>query len=968
MNIKKISRLSLAAVLSLSVVMSFPLFTLTACKPDENPTPSLTEGAEPTVKGIWSDTYYVPSASDADAARRWREGYISGNGENGVVTSGVPYSDTFIFQNMSFTMPNAQNHDIRESVPDELAVARQKLLNQTISEGFTDSARQYYYSFHPGHQLRVSSTEYPVNEYKRWTDYTTAEVGVSYSNRYGIWTRTTFTSREDNVTITAITQSSQGKKVSLTVSIDNVTDLNDFNRSNPTSNYSEHKNMEYKKLVDENLNYIAQVAHYPDNVVGESAQAYKTAGYAGLTQIVVIGGSKEKVSLDGTTDAQNVGEEANPAVKITDAEAVYLITQSDRTFDMGAKSAFASATEYEILDELYANTNAVAQKYTQNGKFDYDAALEAHVKLHKPEYEAVTLDLNAPEADRELSAEALIDKQRSSSDLLPAFTERSYYAGRYAQICSSGYSTQRLGGMWTGDWYSSWGAMYTVDANVNLQVSAMNTGNLTYTPLGYISFILRLVDDWMTNAETVYGMHDAIQASHNTDGDSALMIQSDNSYPFQYWNAGASWLLYPIYEYWQCYGNRQIPLLKDVDLHDIQRVLGVNDGGLTDAELQAIIDRGYMDLEEDILLPLLTKQSNFWEQLCTPEYYMGVDGLPHYQAGKTSLEEGERYLIIPSMSPENSTGGSMVTINSTMDISAAKSGLEMTIELEKAVNGEDGNAKISRWQTLIENLPEYQYTSGGALKEWATDPTTSFNYAENNSHRHLSHLYCAWPLFDIYSDEELYDGVVQALKDRTASGLYTLTQGHGWIHATLVATRLRDSSLVYTNLKKLATSNIYYYSMMTDHNTDRGSRAYCTDTLLGTIGVVNESLVYSNTGEICVLPTLISGWETGSVTGIRARTRAEIDDLSWNTVNGTVTVKLTSDAEQTIKLSNGLEYSNVTVSGCEYESEGGAVNLSLKAGDTVTVTFVKTASASASLEALLPSERRASASAKKLSK
>lgn len=936
MKLKKITGFALSSVLSLAVVSS--LVFAPGCggvgnKPEEGPS------ATPVVTDIFSKEYYIPGKSD----RNWCEGMVSGNGENGVITSGAPYADTFIFQNMSFNMPNDQYRDIVSEMPDELQATRDAVMENDSSWNFSGRTRQFYYNFHPGHMLKVTSEEDDIEDYSRWTDFTTAEVGVTYTDSYGEWERKTFTSREDNVTITAIESSSEGAKVNLILSIENLSDIRGFGTSQ--SNGYE-KNVQYKKLVDDNLNYIAEVVHYPtsENILKTE---YARAGFAGVTQVVVVGGTKNKVSLGGVSESQNVGE-ANPAIEISDADKVYLVTKCDRTFDMGEFSQFAGTKFYDLVDNLYDDTDAVVKKYDANGDFDYQKALEAHVKLHKPEFSSVTLDLHASEADRALSTEELIRKQRESDTLIPAFVERAYYNGRYAQICASGYSTPRLGGLWTGEWNSPWGGMYTMDANVNLQVAAMNTGNLTYSPIGYISFILRQVGDWMTNAEKIYGMHDAIQAPHNTDGDCGLMIQSDANYPFQYWNSGASWLLLPIFEYWQCYGNQQIPIPDGVDLYEIKRVLGVRDGGLTDSEVKSIADRGYLDLERDILLPLLTKQSNFWEQLCTPEYYVDGDGNPHYTPGKTSLSATERYLIIPSYSPENKPNGSYnqpVTMNSTMDIAAAKSGLEMTIDLEAAVNGTKGNTQIERWQDLKSLLPDYQLDGeaesditstggGGALKEWSVN-----RYIENNTHRHLSHLYVAWPSYETQYDSELYRAAKQALANRRRLNTGDDTTGHGWIHQTLIAARLGEPDVVYENMKLVMSSQIYFTSMMTDHNTNRKSNTYCTDTALGMLGAINESLIYSNTGEIRILPSLIEEWESGEITGIRARTQVEINSLRWDTVNKNLSVTLTSDINQTIALSSGLDYGNVTVTGCSYTQNGDKIELSVKAGERVTVTY-----------------------------
>lgn len=41
----------------------------------------------------------------------------------------------------------------------------------------------------------------------------------------------------------------------------------------------------------------------------------------------------------------------------------------------------------------------------------------------------------------------------------------------------------------------------------------------------------------------------------------------------------------------------------------------------------------------------------------------------------------------------------------------------------------------------------------------------------------------------------------------------------------------------------------FYTSLMTDHDTNRRNGCYCTDTLFGTVGAVNEALLFSNTGK-----------------------------------------------------------------------------------------------------------------------
>ena len=82
-----------------------------------------------------------------------------------------------------------------------------------------------------------------------------------------------------------------------------------------------------------------------------------------------------------------------------------------------------------------------------------------------------------------------------------------------------------------------------MDANVNIQVSGMNSSGLYEAGTGYLWFILRQIPDWVNNAAMVYGMKDAVLVPVNTDGHRAMMVEDDIYYPFQYWQAGAGWML-----------------------------------------------------------------------------------------------------------------------------------------------------------------------------------------------------------------------------------------------------------------------------------------------------------------------------------------------------------------------------------------------------------------------------------------
>lgn len=805
----------------------------------------------------------------------WRQGMVSGNGMQGFITSGSPYEDTFIYQNMHFIMPN-DNPRYCPVVSDELETVKQAIVK---GEDIVDDASyDDVYSYHPGAQMRITIDKNSIEDYVRYTDYETGQVGVYYSDDNGQWNRKAFTSMADGVVITQIEKSSQDAKVNMTLSVDDISTLAKFGKNTETG-------IRYKKIVSDSADSIAMVAHYPSFEESE----LKNGGYGTLTYVINIGGSKEKVVLDTINEEEQYVGDGNQAVKITGADAVYLVTVSDRTFDMGTIDDFASQESYPLLDEMYSTVKAVADKYSSNGSFDYETALNNHLAVYQPQFDAVTIELGGENTN--VSNEALLKEQKGNDELNSELLERAYYSGRYAYLCCAGYSTSRLYGMWTGEWDASWGSKYTMDANVNLQTSSMNTSNISSAPIGYTYFILRQLPDWEENAYATHGYTNAIQAPVNTDGDKAVITETCYPYPFRYWNAGTSWMIQPLYETLKTYGNINIPLSDEFDLNAVKSILDIDDN-----KLVQINEQGYMKLEEDILYPMLVKSVNYWEQMFSPEYYTAADGSIHYEEGKTELNDDETYCILPSYSPENNPSNyqSPSTANCAIDISACKNNIEMLLDVASRV---DPDADTSKWEYMYEKVPPYLYDETGALKEWAT---TSFE--ENNEHRHLSHLYGVWPLFEAQDNPELVEACEQAIANRESEN----EASHALVHRSLIAARLKDRESLTEALTDLMNHKIHYDSLLTNHDYDRGS-GYCTDFAIGYLGIINESLVFSNTGDIEILPAVATtGFEKGKITGLRTRTQATVTSLEWDLNAKTATVQITSDIDQTIEISSPM--------------------------------------------------------------
>lgn len=874
---------------------AFLLMSLSSCQGEKKEATDLFESGD---KMSYSYDYTELSATKKNKTSAWRQGMVSGNGLQGYITSGSPYSDTLIFQNMHFILPN-QNVRYCPDTADELETVKQCIVK---GEDITDNASyDDVYRFHPGGALRMNFEKKKTSDYLRFTDYSTAETGVRFTDGDGMWERWSFTSQADGVSITKIAGSSDGKKVNTVLSFDNISVF---------ANYGEgdEKNLRYKKLAGENGEYLAFAAHYPDYKNSE----LKNGGYATVCYIVCENGKKEVIDGAAVPDGEYASDK-NPQIRITDADNVYIITVSDRTYDMGKIEDFEKTADFELVKSLVGKTKAVCDKYTEKDVFRYEKALETHLAIYQPMFNAVTLSLDGGESCA--PNETLLKQQRGKKTLNSALIERAYYSGRYAYLCCAGYSTSRLYGMWTGEWNAGWGSKYTMDANVNLQTSSMNTSNIKNAPVGYTYFILRQLPDWEENAKATHGFTNAIQAPVNTDGDKAVITETCYPYPFRYWNAGTSWMLQPLYETLACYGDIQIPLSDEYDLAKLASVLSPTEKPLTEKQIRAFEKQGYLSLEKDILYPLLIKSANYWQQLMTAEYYTDADGNIHYEEGKNTLSDNEYYCILPSYSPENNPDNypSPSVANAAIDIAACRSNLEMLIDVAKDV---DPTCSCEKWKTLMNKLPPYLYDETGSLKEWACN-----SFEENNEHRHLSHLYCVWPLFETQKDETLKNACIQAIANRESEN----EASHALVHRSLIAARLKDRKSLTEALTSLMNHKIHYDSLMTNHDYDRGS-CYCTDFAIGYLGIINESLVYSDEGEIELLPALPeSGFEKGKITGLMTRTEAEIISLTWDAETKKATAQIKSGKAQTITVRNGLT--------------GEEKTLTLKKGETGFVSF-----------------------------
>lgn len=891
----------------------------------------------------------------------WHDGMSAADGHIGVITSCAPLNDSFIFQNVEYIMPSEEPRYVPLEVGGQLDEARQSVINMDDTWNIHNRKRTNMYCHHPGHQLRVElcrsaditdtnaliseAAKHPqmtqnddinITDYERYTDFNRSEIVVKYKADGRTITKRTFASLTDDVVITEITGA---KDFIVNISVDDFEAMHKFGMDKNKQATSE-RGMKYSRFVKDDI--VGVVAHYPSFEGSELANG----GFAGATRFITDG-IVNMIELNKSDKAYTCIDNIEPIIQLNKSDKIILITYLDWTDKLGRLEDFQSECESgsifdtELIRKCFAKVNdslGTADKaFFNNKEIFYDAAIKEHSIKSAERYNRVSLYLydntdcisnkndkekkyydNVSKADENSKCtiadnedryniynmaanEELLDKQKEVPDILIPLLERIYNNARYGLMSGAGYTAPRLNGPGVGEWNLMWRNAYTMDANVNIQVSGINSGNMYEAGVGYIWFVLRQLKDWEINAKKVYGMKNALLAPINTDGQRAMMVEYDINYPFQYWNTGASWMILPIAEWVDCYGDVSITT--------------------TDQKIIKQYNKEVFSVKKDILMPVLQKTYNFWEQLCTPEYYTDIDGYARYEKGKTHLFTGEKYLIIPSFSPENKPLGykSAITANASMDIAAAKDIIAMYIDMENELQNEGYKERIKKAEKLNNELPDYQYDESGAIREWAMK-----EYQENNAHRHISHLYCAWPAYQTQHNNKLANACRQAILNRNKenSGKDD-TASHGWIHKALVEARLKNSEEVYNILNMLVHSDIFYSTLFTDHNTNRAKGVACTDTLYGITGIINEMLVYSDKNTVELLPALSSNIPAGNISGLLTRAGVRVDYLSWDVDKRNVKADLTALRDTSFN----LVLNNKAYIGEENESKCVAVQL-----------------------------------------
>ncbi|WP_238018807.1 discoidin domain-containing protein [Dactylosporangium sp. AC04546] len=790
----------------------------------------------------------APSTSYPQTYADWANGLLAGNGKQGIIVFGNPRSETTVFNDKDFFMARSEARPHRtfntvsatdiNRIRDLLIAGQYQQANQLAAnvQGYQGGGEG---SKHPGFKMTMQLTgSGAVSGYSRSTDYSAGLVKVNWNDGAGRWERTSFVSRTDGAAVQYLpAPSGQRLSVKLGLSID--PGMNLLNKGVTVTNAS-------------NVNFLDLRAKY--------AGGTYNAGYEGVTRIVTDGTK----TMDGTD------------VSVTNATYVLLLTLTQR-YDGTFNGGVTAETEWN-RQQLQSRLNALSG--------DYQTLLNRHVSKHSSIMNRVSLDLGASAQDRAKSTEQLLAEQKTASAPIPALYERMFNAGRYHLLASSNETAAPdLLGNWTGDSNVGWDGYYHLDANLNLQISGGNIGNMPEAMQGYFWLNQQWQADFRTNARKLLGTRGMLTGG-NTPNNEGLISNINYDYPYQYVTGGESWLLYPLWEYYQVTGDTTF-----------------------------LANQYY---------PLIRDMGDFYE-----DFLVRKDG-------------NGNYIFAGSISPENTPpGGVPLSVNSVYDISGARFALSTLIQTSRAL-GRDAD-KIPVWQEKLDHLPPYIINNDGALAEWAWPDLANKN---NYQHRHASGLMPVWPYREITPETNRAQyNAAQVFLQKKDTGSYE-NAGHGLLHGALIAADLNNADSVNAKLLRFAKDDYYYTSMATSHYNNHG--VFATDVANSVPTVMMEMLATSRPGTLEVLPALPKSLRKGSINGMLGKGQFRIDNLTWDMDTRKVRVTLTSNIDQNLTLIQRSGITAVTADGVTVQSSplGGIARvLPLVRGRTVTVELTLSAAA-----------------------
>lgn len=437
-------------------------------------------------------------------------------------------------------------------------------------------------------------------------------------------------------------------------------------------------------------------------------------------------------------------------------------------------------------------------------------------------YNRVKLDLGFPQSN--LPTDERIKQPDKSSDL--GLVELLFNFGRYLVIASSreGSQATNLQGIWNEKLYAPWSSNYTVNINTEMNYWPVLMCNLAGMDMPIIDLVKKIS---VTGAEAAREFYHGkgYCSHHNIDLwglATPVGAQRKGSVRYAFWQMSSGWLCRHVWEHYEY-----------------------------------TLDHEYL---EKTAYPLMKKAA---------EFYLSV-----------MIEDNGKYIICPATSPENDYYHSeneraLIARYSTMSQAILVDLFTNVSHAAEILGIDDDFVREIRKKRPMLNT--YAIGAEGQLLEYDKD------YPEGDvHHRHTSHLYGLYPgeSITVGATPELAEACKKTLLRR---GDVSTGWSMGW-RVNLWA-KLKDG-----NHALMLVKNQLAFVPAAETKTWRGGGTYPNlfdahppfqiDGNFGVCAGIAQMFLQCEDDKIHILPALPDAFQTGSVTGLKAKGNITVD-ISW---------------------------------------------------------------------------------------
>ncbi len=512
----------------------------------------------------------------------------------------------------------------------------------------------------------------------------------------------------------------------------------------------------------------------------------------------------------------------------------------------------------EVVLYLYGNTsfynedfqNESIAKLKSFGFDDYDKIKERHIKDYRDIYDRLELEVECDKSKEEIPTDKRLELVRNGEDDI-SLQVLLYKYGRYLHIAGSreGSLPMNLRGIWNHEFKPAWDSKFTININQEMLYWASDMCNMSECGTPFYDLIERMQKNGQKVAKDMYGVEGFV-AHHNTDLWADCAPQDIHRAAF--WALGAAWVVLHLW-----------------DTYDYNR-------------------------DEEVL----------------KKYYPIIEDASKFVLNYL-VEDPEGYLVTcPSHSPENGYFldnrkdiRPSITYSPTMDNMVISYLFRRTLESAKILGIEnDITNGITEKQSRLRPVKIGKY---GQLMEWFKD------YDEPEpGHRHIAHMFALHPADDIsiHHTPELARAAMATL-DRRLAHQCKEDGKNGWTLSwmMLFEARLQRPENAYSyivNMLKNGVANNLFGLCVTDE-------IYVLDGNLGMTTAMTELIVQSQSNEISLLPALPEKWNTGKISGVKAR-GGFVVSVEWE--NGKLkkaVIKATTDSVLNIRVKQAVTVNSI---------------------------------------------------------